>query len=60
MIKDIQAAQNAVDNEVVAAITLAIKMTLSRKEPLRRITFSAVKGSEWNRADRYFRNPNKD
>ncbi len=47
----------AVEGEVVAAISMAIRLTLSRKEPLRRITFTASNGGDWNRADRYFRNP---
>jgi len=55
MIQDKNAT--AVEGEVVAAISMAIRLTLSRKEPLRRITFTASKGGDWNRADRYFRNP---
>lgn len=55
MIQDKNAT--AVEGEVVAAISMAIRLTLSRKEPLRRITFTAAKGGDWNRADRYFRNP---
>ena len=47
-------------DEVVAAIAMAIRLTLSRKDLGRRITFSAVRGGEWNRPDRYFRNPNNE
>lgn len=59
MIQDSSSMQNttAVDSEVVAAISMAIRLTLSQKEPLRRITFASAKGGDWNRADRYFRNP---
>lgn len=48
------------DGETVAAISLAIRLTLSRKVEERRITFSAAKGGDWNRPDRYFRNPSND
>ncbi len=48
------------DEEVVAAISLAIRLTLSRKVEERRITFSSNRGGDWSRPDRYFRNPSND